>query len=241
MVGNSIGPIGRAWLKWKSLRLPWRKRFLVGTFAQTTLCDETILLSRAQLTAPPFSPGFDLQGNTYWEFRLATRGTGEATANGLGEVERWRRIVKYPRSTHLSSVKVSPLWHQWLRYTRRDPPSLEEQRGDVVRQARMKQLAAEADARWDAKPKVMEDPFPGQEALPGAPQATTTTTDASQQETTLRAKSKRRRNNERDEPAAGTEALAEENVDPKDPWKQARTRGPSEDWQPQAWSPNAKK
>ncbi|OBT53928.1 hypothetical protein VE04_05137 [Pseudogymnoascus sp. 24MN13] len=32
----------KAWLKWKSMRLPWRKRFLVG---------------------------LDLQGNTYWEFR----------------------------------------------------------------------------------------------------------------------------------------------------------------------------
>ncbi|KAM3444793.1 hypothetical protein NHJ13734_001143, partial [Beauveria thailandica] len=46
MAGNPIGPIGQAWLRWKSLRLPWRKRFLVG---------------------------FDLQGNTYWEFRLTTR------------------------------------------------------------------------------------------------------------------------------------------------------------------------
>ncbi|KAM3500294.1 hypothetical protein MY10362_006534, partial [Beauveria mimosiformis] len=29
MAGNPIGPIGQAWLRWKSLRLPWRKRFLV--------------------------------------------------------------------------------------------------------------------------------------------------------------------------------------------------------------------
>ncbi|KAJ4155025.1 hypothetical protein LMH87_000291 [Akanthomyces muscarius] len=213
MAGNGIGPIGRAWLRWKSLRLPWRKRFLVG---------------------------FDLQGNTYWEFRLGTRGTGEASPNGLGEVERWRRIVKYPRATHLSAVKVSPLWHQWLRYTRRDPPSLDEQRGDVVRQARMRQLAAEADARWAAKPRVMEDPLPGQ-ALPEARQTTTTTAAqaaAPNQESTatLRAESKRRR---RDAPR-DDEAGVEEELDPKDPWKQAR-RGPSEDWQPQAWSPNTKK
>ncbi|KAM3511925.1 hypothetical protein MY11210_004396 [Beauveria gryllotalpidicola] len=218
MAGNPIGPIGQAWLRWKSLRLPWRKRFLVG---------------------------FDLQGNTYWEFRLTTRGTGEAAPNSLGEVERWRRIVQYPRGTHLSSVDVGPLWHQWLRYTRRDPPSLDEQRGDVVRRARVKQLAADADARWAAKPRVMEDPLPGQQqALPAAAAAaaaatttTTTTRTTAQEPVTLRADSKQRRNTPRDEAEHG----ADEAVDPKDPWKQARTRGPSEDWQPQAWSPKSRK
>ncbi|KAM3534170.1 hypothetical protein MY4038_002560 [Beauveria bassiana] len=221
MAGNPIGPIGQAWLKWKSLRLPWRKRFLVG---------------------------FDLQGNTYWEFRLTTRGTGEATPNGLGEVERWRRIVQYPRGTHLSSVKVGPLWHQWLRYTRRDPPSLDEQRGDVVRRARMKQLAADADARWAAKPRVMEDPLPGQKAaLPTAAAAaaaaaeeeaaTMTTKTSAQEPVTLRAESKQKGKTLRDEAEDG----AEEAVDPKDPWKQARTRRPSEEWQPQAWSPKSRK
>ncbi|KAM3553632.1 hypothetical protein MY1884_006567 [Beauveria asiatica] len=220
MAGNPIGPIGQAWLRWKSLRLPWRKRFLVG---------------------------FDLQGNTYWEFRLTTRGTGAAAPNALGEVERWRRIVQYPRGTHLSSVKVGPLWHQWLRYTRRDPPSLDEQRADVARRARVKQLAADADARWAAKPRVMEDPLPGQkQALPtaAAEAATTTTTTtttttrtSAQDPVTLRAESKQKRKTQRVEAEDG----AEEAVDPKDPWKQARSRGPSEDWQPQAWSPKARK
>ena len=26
-----IGPVAQAWYKWKALRLPWRKRFFVGT------------------------------------------------------------------------------------------------------------------------------------------------------------------------------------------------------------------
>lgn len=146
-------------------------------------------------------------------------------------------------------MKVGPLWHQWLRYTRRDPPTMEEQRGDVVRQARMKQLAAEADARWEAKPRVMEDPLPGQ-ALPAQPVKDTPTTEETKTNTTeadksaemkttpLRAESRRRRSLQRDD--AAESGYAEE-VDPKDPWKQARTRGPSEDWQPQAWTPNAKK
>ncbi|PNY24109.1 Uncharacterized protein TCAP_05950, partial [Tolypocladium capitatum] len=80
-----------------------------------------------------FFIGHDLHGNTYWEFRL-TRGADDGAAS---HGERWRRIVTYPRSTHLSDVSVSPLWHQWLRHTRPDAPSLAEQRGDVVRQERV--------------------------------------------------------------------------------------------------------
>lgn len=113
----------------------------------------------------------------------------------------------------------------------------------------MKQLAAEADARWAAKPKVMEDPLPGQQsqsqsALPDAGEAAAPA--AQDTVTPLRADSRRRRNPQRDDAAAA--AVQEQTqqddgggVDPKDPWKQARKRGPSEDWQPQAWSPNAKK
>lgn len=66
--------------------------------------------------------------------------------------------MRYPSGTHHSAVAVPPAWHQWLRHTRADPPSLGEQRAEVARQARMRQLAAEADARWEAKPKVMEAP-----------------------------------------------------------------------------------
>jgi len=67
---------------------------------------------------------------------------------------RPRRIVHYPRSTQFSDVKVSPLWHQWLRYTRADPPTLQEQTLEQARQERMRLLAAEADARWEAKPRI---------------------------------------------------------------------------------------
>src|SRR5690242_926205 len=87
----------------------------------------------------------DLQGNTFWEFRVS---------NDPGFDGRWRRIVHYPRKTHHGDVKVSPAWHQWLRNTRKDPPSLKEQEADVIRQERMKMLAAEADARWEAKPRL---------------------------------------------------------------------------------------
>ncbi|KAF5017166.1 hypothetical protein F66182_10934 [Fusarium sp. NRRL 66182] len=189
MAMNQIGPITRVWYKWKALRLPWRKRFLVG---------------------------YDLQGNTYWEFRL-TRG---AESN-----ERWRRIVNYPRSAHLSSVKVSPQWHQWLRHTRQEPPSIEEQQGDVMRRARMQKLAAEADARWEAKPRVMEAPEAARAPLLSPAKAGPPLQDVGkEQQTDTSAKNAQ-------EDAAKSD----------DPWAKAKARGPGETWQPAAWSPTAAK
>ncbi|KAI8942796.1 hypothetical protein NX059_000839 [Plenodomus lindquistii] len=113
------GPIRRAWYQWKMKRFPWRKKWLVG---------------------------FDLQGNTFWEFKDALHSL------------RNRRIAQYARSTHLSEVNVSPSWMQWLRHTRYDPPSVAEQRLDMQRQERIKVLAAQADARWAAKPSALDAP-----------------------------------------------------------------------------------
>jgi hypothetical protein len=95
----------------------------------------------------------------------------------------------------------------------------------------MKLLAAEADARWEAKPRVMEAPRGEEEPrsrLPlaeerlqqpveGEDKATTTTT------TTTR--------NERPSQAA---KQGEGEVDAKDPWARTKAQGPSENWQPTA-------
>lgn len=75
----------------------------------------------------------------------------------------------------------------------------------------MKYLAAEADARWEAKPRVMEAPKEEtQQALP----ETTPEADKAQQET---------------------------RKDEKDPWAKARAQGPGENWQPTAWNPTTPK
>ncbi|KAL0931036.1 NADH-ubiquinone oxidoreductase assembly factor N7BML [Colletotrichum truncatum] len=197
MSSTRLSPILEAWYKWKSLRLPWRKRFLVGR---------------------------DLQGYTYWEFR-------EARGDGPG---RFRRIVKYPRSTYLSDVKVSPLWHQWLRHTRENPPSLEEQSKEVFRQERMKMLAAQADARWEAKPRVMD--APGQDMGQPLPALNTAQSQpiAPEMEAT---------NAKKVEAEAAEQASKPSTTKKKyghDPWEKA-TKGPGESWQPQAWVPPAEK
>ncbi|KAK8093846.1 hypothetical protein PG997_000531 [Apiospora hydei] len=202
MSSSNVGLVMRAWFRWKSLRLPWRKRFLVGS---------------------------DLQGNTYWVFRLTGSTPPPTSADSpayqsSADDTRWRRIVKYPRSTHYSDVQVPPQWHQWLRYQRHEPPSIAEQQADVIRRQRMKVLAAEADARWAAKPSFLDQPQQQQPMI-------ATTQDNAQPhpgpamnaDTATPAKT-----------AEEEKKKQEEN----DPWKKAAT-GPSETWQPAPWSPSS--
>lgn len=169
--------------------------------------------------------GLDLEGNTYWEFR---------DSRGEGPLSRMRRIVKYPSSTHYGDVRVPPQWHQWLRHQRREAPSLREQAAEMARQEQMKVRAAEADARWAAKPSMMDRPpeQKGQldpplntgEAQPQEQAATDQrpTPDGSERETAV----------ETSAPPGGREMK-------KDPWK--RPTGPSETWQPDAWTPTSAK
>ncbi|OTB04993.1 hypothetical protein M426DRAFT_320301 [Hypoxylon sp. CI-4A] len=185
-LAKQISPIRKAWYQWKALRLPWRKQFLVG---------------------------LDLQGNTYWEFRLE-RGDPNSPDS------RFRRIVKYPRSTHYSDVVVPPQWHQWLRYQRQQAPSLSEQASDVYRQERIKVLAAEADARWEAKPSLLD--MPGQEKGQPVPPLNTGRTQPQERAA-------------RESPTRNERGEVTEQKD--DPWKQARSTSPGETWQPEAWSP----
>ncbi|KAI4594393.1 hypothetical protein KJ359_008417 [Pestalotiopsis sp. 9143b] len=190
-----ISPILRAWYRWKMLRLPWRKRFLVG---------------------------LDLRGNTYWTF-LDKRADKHADPRTL----RWRRIVQYPRSAHLSDVTVPPQWHQWLRHQREEPPSLADQAADVARQSRIKALAAEADARWEAKPRLSD--MPG--AAKGQPQPALDTGRTQPQEQA--AEQKMQDKGLRDGAAAQGKTEVQD-----DPWKKAAT-GPGETWQPAAWTPTS--
>ena len=90
--------------------------------------------------------GHDLTGNTFWEFK------DQLNHNRL------RRTVKYGRKVHHSDVQVSPQWHQWLRKTRWEPPTMQEQAADVARQTQLKHNARLADERWAAKAKYIELP-----------------------------------------------------------------------------------
>ncbi|KAK3902056.1 hypothetical protein C8A05DRAFT_15836 [Staphylotrichum tortipilum] len=237
-----ISPALRAWYKWKALRLPWRRQFLVG---------------------------LDLQGNTYWEF--LDRGTPLPPSTptqhpSTNPPVRWRRIVRpatggsSARATHPSFYPpVPPAWHSWLRHTRASPPSLAEQRAEVARQAEIKLLAARADARWAAKAKVMEDGKAGRKVLgegagvKAAPQPALDTEQragpgsrvlmeeegAGEKGTALRDNEAVDRREETWRRMRQEAAEAKQHQKGPDPWKQARG-GPSENWQPKAWEPAAR-
>lgn len=156
-------------------------------------------------------------------------------------------MVKYPRSTHYAEVTVSPAWHQWLRHTRDEPPSVDEQKVDVARQARIKVLAAQADARWEAKPSLTDPPERNQAAPAlrtkreegGRKQAGTLAADVRETMDSGRGDEKPGSSKkeswgvsqeEKEKVRAGGPSKA------ADPWK--RARGPSEDWQPKGWNPS---
>ncbi len=182
-------------------------------------------------TCHPPNTGLDLQGNTYWEFldrgtplpkHPPTQNHPTDQAHQQPPQIRYRRIVRPAdsASTHPADIKVPPAWHQWLRHTRSDAPSLAEQRGEVQRRERMRVLARLADERWEAKGKVMEG----------------SGSSSSQQQ------------QEREQigrPALG-EVVKEGAVEvevPKqseaDPWKQADRSGPGEAWTPKSWEPGS--
>ncbi|KAI0201437.1 hypothetical protein F4808DRAFT_425187 [Astrocystis sublimbata] len=195
MSSKPAGPLLRIWQVWKSLRLPWRKRFFVGQ---------------------------DPSGNTYYELRLPR---GDAPASAAN-----RRLVHYPRSTHLSEVRVPPAWHQWLRHQRSDPPSMQEQLGELQRQARIKVLAAEADARWEAKDSLLD--------MPKETSAGTHTKGVGEKTTKGTAEMEGRGEiGVRESKEVGGGKTETQKPDP-DPWKRAATpSAPGETWQPEAWTP----
>lgn len=187
--------VNSLWFKWKALKLPWRRSWVVGQ---------------------------DLSGNTFWEFRDALN------------ANRNRRIVKYNPKTHYGDVKITPQWHQWLRYVRHEPPSIEEQQRDLLRQAQIKKLAQIADEKWAAKPSFLDKPKTQQ------PAPVTRTSDQTLHPTEAS-----------DSKSPGQPSVAnqiqgqEENQ--QEVGQSRKTKGlaanvptgPGEKWQPEAWTPDA--
>lgn len=143
---------------------------------------------------------------------------------------------------------MPPQWHQWLRYQRRRAPTLAEQAEDLTRQARIKVLAAEADARWDAKPGYLDPPPPPPSAeAPGASERGQPVPPLD----TGRAQPQPQERAAREPPPARDERQAAEEAQQSssfaavkgkdDPWKRARPSAPGETWQPEAWTPPAAK
>lgn len=120
---------------------------------------------------------------------------------------------------------------------------MDEQQDDVVRHAQLKVLAAEADARWEAKPRPMDLPPAAEKVtatrkLPQFDAAAAAQAvgggDASQHPTPVRVK--------QNSTAKQQEKVkVDDKEDVEDPWAKARPAGPSEGWQPAAWDPSPSK
>ncbi|KAM0089706.1 hypothetical protein ACP6JD_006939 [Aspergillus fumigatus] len=133
-------------------------------------------------------------------------------------------------------------WHQWLRYVRADPPSLEEQQQDVIRQIQIKKLAQLADMRWASKPSYLDKPqtqqpgpatrtsdatlHPPMGAVGEGPKSHNAISGAEATKTTGTTTSA-------PTPTPDVTSRAKE-----DPWAKARTSD-GENWQPESWTPSS--
>ncbi|KAF2482764.1 hypothetical protein BDY17DRAFT_252174 [Neohortaea acidophila] len=185
-MSSGPGSLRQLWFRWKALNLPWRRQFLVG---------------------------FDLAGNTFWQFKDAIN------------ANRLRRIVKFSRKTHHADVKISPQWYQWLHHTREAAPTIQEQQYEVSRQHMMKQLAAEADERWKSKPSYL-DPPSRQQPVPAVASPESASPPQPEQEVNAAV------GKDKGKAPAGKPAGKEPG-----PWDRAQRGAPSEKWQPASWTP----
>ena len=122
------------------------------------------------------------------------------------------------------------MWHQWLRHTRAFPPSLAEQQADVQRQIQLKHNAQLADARWAAKPSVMDKPRRGNLEL-GVGDGEVEGTVGRRWEEGQKTGRGELKEKERSEGE-----MRERDKQRVNPWKRGRG-APGEEFQPESWTP----
>ena len=134
-------------------------------------------------------------------------------------------------------------WHQWLRHTRDDAPSIQEQQYEVSRQSMMRQLAAEADERWKSKPSYLDAPNKQQ---PAPAISVTDSKPIPEQADAETGQSMESGVGDAEEVSAASAGQAQEaarKVNGKkkerdeNPWASPQRGAPSEKWQPESWTP----
>ncbi|AOA63052.1 Hypothetical protein PP7435_CHR2-1176 [Komagataella phaffii CBS 7435] len=120
---DNLVPVWKQYLyTWQSLRnIPFRKKWFIG---------------------------YDLSGNTYWEFIVERNSKNYR-----------RKMVPYQRKDFMHDYyeSVPPQWQQWLRFVKQHPPTLTELIADRQRQEAIKELAKNADRRWQLETQKQED------------------------------------------------------------------------------------
>jgi NADH dehydrogenase [ubiquinone] 1 alpha subcomplex assembly factor 2 len=154
---------------------------------------------------------------------------------------------------------------QWLRHTRFEPPTLIEQRQEIVRQDQMKVLASQADARWASKPSALDAPDKQQpvQMLKSRDSDSGVVQMNAEQDVRDRAEPPRIEESDAqsqrvqeepelqqmprdppvpattdDAPSTNTRKFKKDPKEPKDsPWNQAAQNNSGQDWQPKGWTP----
>ncbi|KAL8725988.1 MAG: hypothetical protein Q9181_006216 [Wetmoreana brouardii] len=222
-------PIHSLWLKWKSLPLPWRKRWLAGTLPFLFSIPSTIpSIPYASHKISTCYTGIDLANNKYYYFRPTL-------------TQKPRRILSPSTRIPYSDVHIPPQWHQWLRQTRPSAPSVQELQRDVQRQEELKQLAAAADARWASKPSVLDAPRRRNQEVgvgdgeggKGVLGRRGESAEGSREGEGERLREGLKGEDVRDNWGEGKKGRGE------NPWIKALPKRPGEDYQPESWQPPA--
>ncbi|KAK6530797.1 hypothetical protein TWF281_007634 [Arthrobotrys megalospora] len=173
--------------------------------------------------------GMDLEGNTFWEFRDRL------------VAYRPRRIMDFRGGVHslanYSEFKVDPQWHQWLRATRVEPPSIQELEDEVTRRAIMVERARLADERWARAGTLLKKP--GEKEIRKL-EASAKATEASDGSLIGKIEVKEK------EPAVvkvkketTVQDMEERLKVEREKREKGRPSGPGEEFQPAAWAPRA--
>jgi len=151
--------------------------------------------------------------------------------------------------THHSDAPLTPAWLQWLRHARPDAPSIDEQAREVARQGNLKQLAAAADARWAAKPSVLDSPADVAQPAPlmaprdkGGYVEDGGTGESGVMSPIVAAGDQ----GSGEEPGASERSAREAKEEEEEerrrrkkpsPWDQQQRGAPGQEWQPKSWTP----
>lgn len=160
-------------------------------------------------------------------------------------------VLTVLQSGQIDANPVSAQWVQWLRHTRFEPPSISEQQLDEIRQAQMKELAAQADARWAAKPSALDRQADRQQLPSSHPPLESTPKDFAHQAQVQQSVGEAARDLARGTPMERQEVAAEgaapqDTSSPKPAAQPARTKefkgyklAREGEQQPASWAPKA--
>lgn len=231
-----MSPVNSLWFKWKALKLPWRRSWVVGVcYSNHFSISGTVMvfLIRYVWQKAKICPVIPFGSSAMLWTPTDCAESSNTTTRPI--MAMWRYLVCTPIHFHLwpkisgrvfgLTTEILAQWHQWLRYVRQEPPSIDEQQRDLLRQAQIKKLAQIADEKWAAKPSFLDKPQTSQ------PAPATRTSDG-----TLNSSAGQTSPSGHIETAEG---IKQEN-NPRMKKKGLTTNvptGPGEKWQPAAWTP----